>query len=44
MEPKDKKQYQSPEIVFETDLETKAGTPNGQPVDDGFELFPGSND
>ena len=29
MEIQDKKQYSSPEIIFETDLEVKAGTPVG---------------
>lgn len=30
----EKKQYSSPEIVFETDLETKAGSPLGIPDSD----------
>lgn len=42
-ESEDKKQYISPEIIFETSLETKAGTPLGGPVDEGIELFPGGN-
>lgn len=37
MEPKDKKVYVKPEITFETDLETKAGSPIGTP---GPKLFP----
>ena len=41
-EPQDKKQYTPPEIIFETDLETKAGTPLGNPPnDEGINLFPG---
>jgi hypothetical protein len=44
MEPKDKKHYEAPEITFETDLETKAGTPLGNPIDDGIDLFPGVNE
>lgn len=43
-ESKDKKQYIPPEIIFETNLETKAGTPLGAPVDEGIDLFPGSNE
>ena len=43
-EPQDKKQYTPPEIIFETSLETKAGTPVGIPIDDGIDLFPGVND
>ena len=38
----EKKQYTSPEIVFETDLETKAGSPLGNP-DSGLTL-PGLED
>ncbi len=38
----EKKQYISPEIVFETDLETKAGSPLGNP-DSGLTL-PGLED
>ena len=34
----DKKEYTTPEIIFETDLETKAGSPLGLPTDDLFEL------
>ena len=30
---KEKKQYSPPAIVFETDLETKAGSPLGNPTD-----------
>ena len=44
METKDKKQYIAPEIIFETDLETKAGSPLGGGTVDGIELFPGSNE
>lgn len=40
-EPQDKKQYIPPEIIFETSLETKAGTPVGAPSDEGIDLFPG---
>ena len=29
METKDKKQYITPKVIFETDLEVKAGTPIG---------------
>ena len=43
MEPKEKKLYSPPEITFETQLETKAGT-SGDTIDEGIELFPGSND
>ena len=39
---KEKKQYSSPEIVFETNLETKAGSPLGNP-DPGLTL-PGLED
>ena len=41
METQDKKQYSSPEIVFEIDLEVKAGSPFSAP-DPGIELFPGN--
>jgi len=44
MELKDKKQYTQPEIIFETDLETKAGSPIGPGSIDEIELFPGSNE
>ena len=44
METKDKKEYIAPEIIFETDLEVKAGTPLGEPVDPGLDLFPGSGE
>ena len=44
MENKDKKRYVMPEIIFETDLEVKAGTPLGAPIDPGTELFPGSGE
>ena len=33
MKDQDKKQYITPEIIFETDLETKAGSPLGSPTD-----------
>ena len=33
MENQDKKKYAAPEIIFETDLETKAGSPLGEPGD-----------
>ena len=44
MEAQEKKQYTAPKIIFETDLEVKAGTPLG--VSDGTEidLFPGSDE
>ena len=41
METQEKKQYSAPEIIFETDLEVKAGSPLGQPVEPGINLFPG---
>jgi hypothetical protein len=43
MEPKEKKPYTPPEIIFETDLETKAGSPLGPGTgqDEGIDLFPG---
>lgn len=44
METKEKKQYIAPEIIFETDLETKAGSPLGVDPIDEIELFPGSNE
>ena len=31
MNPSEKKEYTTPEILFETDLETKAGSPLGLP-------------
>ena len=43
-ESKIKKQYTPPKIIFETSLETKAGTPLGGPAEEGIELFPGSNE
>ena len=44
MENQDKKAYIAPEIIFESDLEVKAGTPLGSPVDTGIDLFPGIDD
>ena len=44
MENKDKKQYVAPKIIFETDLEVKAGSPLGGPIDSEIELFPGSQE
>jgi hypothetical protein len=44
MEGKEKKQYTAPEIIYETDLEVKAGTPLGNPIDPEVELFPGSGE
>jgi hypothetical protein len=44
MENQDKKAYIAPEITFEADLEVKAGTPLGGPVDTGIDLFPGIDD
>lgn len=38
----EKKQYTTPEIVFETDLETKAGSPLGNP--DSELTLPGLED
>ena len=43
MEIQDKKQYIAPEIIFETDLEVKAGSPIGDSGDPGIDLFPGIN-
>jgi len=39
----EKKQYVTPEIVFETDLEVKAGSPLGGNIEP-IELFPGSGE
>lgn len=44
MEKQEKKQYASPEIIFETDLETKAGSPLGSPMDPGLDLLPGAEE
>ena len=44
MENQDKKTYITPEIIFETDLEVKAGTPLGDPGDSEIDLFPGINE
>ena len=44
MEKQEKKQYVSPEIIFETDLETKAGSPLGSPMDPGLDLLPGAEE
>jgi hypothetical protein len=44
MNNQEKKPYVAPEIVFETDLEVKAGTPLGDPIDPGIDLFPGSGE
>jgi hypothetical protein len=44
MEIQDKKPYIAPEIIFEADLEVKAGTPLGGPGDSEIDLFPGIND
>ena len=43
MDDQGKKKYIAPEIIFETDLEVKAGTPLGNPsnADPGIDLFPG---
>ena len=43
MENQDKKPYIAPEIIFETDLEVKAGSPLGDSGDPGIDLFPGIN-
>jgi hypothetical protein len=42
MEMQDKKKYKPPEIIFETELEVKAGSPLGSAPDAGVDLFPGS--
>ena len=44
MKEKEKKPYIAPEIIFETDLETKAGSPLGSPVDPGLDLLPGAEE
>ncbi len=43
MAPQEKKTYTPPKIIFETDLETKAGSPLGPGADEteGIDLFPG---
>ena len=38
MNPEEKKTYTAPEIILETELETKAGSPLGDPGDP-LELF-----
>jgi len=43
MEKQDSKTYVKPEIVFETNLETKAGSPLGIDPIDEIELFPGAD-
>jgi len=42
MESQDKKKYIAPEIIYETDLEVKAGSPLSD--EPGIELFPGSGE
>ena len=44
MDKQDKKQYFPPEIIFETNLETKAGSPLGAPVDPGLDILPGAEE
>ena len=44
MENQDKKAYITPAIIFETDLEVKAGSGLGGPVDSEIDLFPGIDD
>jgi hypothetical protein len=44
MENQDKKLYVAPEIIFETDLEVKAGSPLGESNEPGNFLFPGSGE
>jgi hypothetical protein len=44
MDTQEKKKYIAPEIIFETDLEVKAGTPINPGSDEGIELFPGDGD
>jgi len=39
MEPKDKKVYVKPEITFETDLETKAGSPGPRPCESDINIL-----
>jgi hypothetical protein len=41
MMDKDKKKYIPPEIIFESNLETKAGSPNSIPGDNELDIFPG---
>ena len=45
MVDRDKKQYSAPEIIYEAELEVKAGSPIEGPVDPGtgIDLFPGAN-
>ena len=38
MEPQEKKAYNTPEIILETELETKTGSPLDLPGADPFEL------
>jgi len=40
----EKKKYTPPEIIFETTLETKAGSPLGVPGEPEIDLFPGSGE
>jgi hypothetical protein len=40
----EKKKYTPPEIIFETTLETKAGSPLGGPNPGDIDLFPGSGE
>ena len=42
MESQDKKQYIPPEIIYEADLEVKAGSPLSE--EPGIELFPGTGE
>lgn len=45
METKEKKKYIAPEIIFETDLEVKAGSPwPPQNGNEGIDLFPGDGE
>ena len=44
METQDKKKYIPPEIIFEIDLETKAGSDTNSPIVPGgneLDIFPG---
>ena len=41
MESQEKKQYTPPEIIYEADLEVKAGTPINPSDDTDIDLFPG---
>jgi hypothetical protein len=44
METQEKKKYIAPEIIFETELEVKAGSWINSGSDEGIELFPGDGE